>query len=261
MALPNTRSEILKRYDPTGTYLIRRKYRGEFWRRWRKISGDYRRAVAADEFGHSNDVLPRSRVVDRMLVWLERSMDAELLSGEWQTKFVRGAYLSGLAVALNAAKRAGVPRASGIMSVEQLLDMPRLRDVYEAQLGWHRRELRGITQSVLQRVQRDLTRIVVQQEKEKKVVSAAADEGLTRSRTLAETGTTKSKAAGTVFAGDEFGALGFRLIAEFTTMQDDKVCPECLALAGSIYTLDSAMEDEIIPVHPNCRCTWDVYYD
>lgn len=46
------------------------------------------------------------------------------------------------------------------------------------------------------------------------------------------------------------------LAAEFTTQGDDKVCPECELLAGEEYTVDEARG--VIPVHPNCRCTWEV---
>lgn len=41
---------------------------------------------------------------------------------------------------------------------------------------------------------------------------------------------------------------------EFLVTDDDKTCDECLSFDGKIMTIDEARA--IIPVHPNCRCTW-----
>ena len=36
------------------------------------------------------------------------------------------------------------------------------------------------------------------------------------------------------------------------TAQDEKVCSQCLALQGKIFSLDEI--EPMIPLHPNCRC-------
>lgn len=41
---------------------------------------------------------------------------------------------------------------------------------------------------------------------------------------------------------------------EFLVTDDDKTCAECLSFDGKIMTIDEARA--LIPVHPNCRCTW-----
>jgi SPP1 gp7 family putative phage head morphogenesis protein len=43
-----------------------------------------------------------------------------------------------------------------------------------------------------------------------------------------------------------------KVLAEFRSMRDDKVCSKCESLDGEIFTLDGA--SGIIPVHPSCRC-------
>jgi SPP1 gp7 family putative phage head morphogenesis protein len=41
---------------------------------------------------------------------------------------------------------------------------------------------------------------------------------------------------------------------EFLITPDERLCPECEQLSGERYSLDDA--EGVIPVHPNCRCTW-----
>jgi SPP1 gp7 family putative phage head morphogenesis protein len=48
---------------------------------------------------------------------------------------------------------------------------------------------------------------------------------------------------------------GVTVDAEYTTADDNKVCPKCRQLEGNVYTIDEARG--IIPVHPNCRCAWN----
>jgi SPP1 gp7 family putative phage head morphogenesis protein len=47
---------------------------------------------------------------------------------------------------------------------------------------------------------------------------------------------------------------GVTVKAEFTTAGDDRVCPECEALEGNVYTIEEAAG--IVPVHTNCRCVF-----
>ena len=45
-----------------------------------------------------------------------------------------------------------------------------------------------------------------------------------------------------------------RAEVEFCTAGDDDVCPDCEEMEGYSYDLKEA--EDMIPVHPNCRCTW-----
>ncbi|MBY0755035.1 minor capsid protein [Clostridium sardiniense] len=40
---------------------------------------------------------------------------------------------------------------------------------------------------------------------------------------------------------------------EFWAAEDERTCPRCASMHGEIYTLSSR---PILPVHPNCRCTY-----
>lgn len=50
------------------------------------------------------------------------------------------------------------------------------------------------------------------------------------------------------------GVKDLRLLVEWTTAGDNKVCPLCEARAGTVYTIEKARG--LIPYHPNCRCSW-----
>lgn len=41
---------------------------------------------------------------------------------------------------------------------------------------------------------------------------------------------------------------------EFLTAEDERVDDSCMSLDGRVFTLEQA--NGVIPVHPNCRCTW-----
>lgn len=45
---------------------------------------------------------------------------------------------------------------------------------------------------------------------------------------------------------------GVKVMAEFSTAGDDRVCTECAGMHGNVYTLKEV--EYMIPVHPNCRC-------
>lgn len=56
---------------------------------------------------------------------------------------------------------------------------------------------------------------------------------------------------------DSYEKLDVSLVgvwAELVTAWDDRVCSICNSLSGKVYSIKEARN--IIPVHPNCRCTW-----
>jgi SPP1 gp7 family putative phage head morphogenesis protein len=74
---------------------------------------------------------------------------------------------------------------------------------------------------------------------------------------LARTEIIRAHAEGTLNNFELAGLENVELQAEFLTAGDDRVCPICSALSGKIYSIKEARG--IIPVHPNCRCTWLPY--
>jgi SPP1 gp7 family putative phage head morphogenesis protein len=56
---------------------------------------------------------------------------------------------------------------------------------------------------------------------------------------------------------DRLGIAHVLSKVEFSTARDGRVCSVCESLEGKIYEVKNA--HGIIPVHPNCRCTWLPY--
>lgn len=69
---------------------------------------------------------------------------------------------------------------------------------------------------------------------------------------LARTEVIRAHHMATINEYRNWGVAGVKVNAEFRTAGDDRVCPDCAALEGDVFTLDEI--ETIIPVHPMCRC-------
>lgn len=75
-----------------------------------------------------------------------------------------------------------------------------------------------------------------------------------RSRMVARTDLIAAHSEGQLDSFERLGVAELGVMAEFATAGDSRVCPQCAPLEGNIYTVAEARG--IIPVHPNCRCSW-----
>jgi len=72
-----------------------------------------------------------------------------------------------------------------------------------------------------------------------------------RSKMIARTEVIASSNEGALLGYD---ATGVVKEVEFYAALDERTCEECMGLHGNHYALGNA--GGVIPVHPNCRCTW-----
>ena len=70
-----------------------------------------------------------------------------------------------------------------------------------------------------------------------------------RAEMIAVTEVTRASVQGELAIAKELEAQGVRMIAEFQTNKDERVCPICMPLDGKVVT-----ENEHPPRHPRCRC-------
>jgi len=73
-----------------------------------------------------------------------------------------------------------------------------------------------------------------------------------RARMIARTEIVRAHHVATINTYREAGVEGVRVLAEWTTAGDDRVCTRCLEMEGRIFTLDEI--EPMIPLHPQCRC-------
>lgn len=74
-----------------------------------------------------------------------------------------------------------------------------------------------------------------------------------RAEMLARTEIIRAHHLGTINEYESWGMVDVRVMAEFESSQDDRVCPICQSLDGQVFTLEKIRN--MIPVHTNCRCT------
>lgn len=73
-----------------------------------------------------------------------------------------------------------------------------------------------------------------------------------RAEILARTEVIRTHHVATIQEYRNWGIVGVKVQAEFTTAGDGRVCEKCSSLQGKIYTLEEA--EGLIPVHAQCRC-------
>ena len=88
----------------------------------------------------------------------------------------------------------------------------------------------------------------------------------TRAVTIARTETIRAHAEGQLHALEQLGVKKLGVDVEFTATMisqeppvfEKRVCPRCRELFGKVFTIQES--HGIIPVHPNCRCSWVPYF-
>jgi SPP1 gp7 family putative phage head morphogenesis protein len=93
----------------------------------------------------------------------------------------------------------------------------------------------------------------------RRITEAIDSIGRHRAMLLARTEMIAAHHSATIATYRDAGVLGVRLLAEWLTAGDGRVCPLCVERASrnngmgpGIYTLDQV--ETMIPVHPDCRC-------
>lgn len=75
-----------------------------------------------------------------------------------------------------------------------------------------------------------------------------------RAQILARTEIIRAHAEAQLQEFENWGVVEVNVKAEWITAGDNRVCPECADLEGSIFTIEVARG--MIPLHAQCRCAW-----
>ena len=263
------------RMDPTRTKTLRMEFERAFNKRWNRVLrqlGDFMQQApelmtnrdydfpvgpldTATVLDFLNEAV-RSEVMDpqeAMRVLREKGVQPQ--PGNWVEEYLYGAYKKGVRRAQNEFnKRAPEGRKQEFMAgalkrknhqqkLEQILGRvyTNLQDITEVMEAQIRREIAlGLeagegTEAIARRIRKRVEKV-----------------GRTRSRTLARTEVIRSHHVANIATYREAGVANVSVQAEFATAGDQRVCPECAGLDGNVYTL--AEIEDLIPVHPNCRC-------
>lgn len=80
-----------------------------------------------------------------------------------------------------------------------------------------------------------------------------------RALRIARTEIIHAHAEGQLTAFAELGIDEVGAEVEWSTAGDGRVCPQCAAMQGKIFKVKDA--EGLIPLHPNCRCSWIPYIE
>jgi len=209
--------------------------------------------------------------VDAFLRWLQEAEDDEVLEvfertnagdvarrNEWQNVYVRRAYSKGAKYGNARLREQGLDVDA--VDAQALFNKPIHADALGILHTRNFRELQGITEAMDQQISRTLADGFSQGFNSRKMAREVNDRvdkiGLTRARTLARTETIHAHSESTLNRYEQIMGPDAEVTgrAEWETAGDSRVCPICAGLEGTTRSLDDARG--LIPIHPNCRCTW-----
>jgi SPP1 gp7 family putative phage head morphogenesis protein len=261
------------RRDPTRTAGLRGRYSKQMDKRFRRIAqliietledNDALRlnAKAAKSFKFRNDA---ERVAEFM-AWLRQTINDEILQiaasddappvDGWQKVYVREAYGRGSEAATALMQRQGIQIPVGVGEGLDIFRLPVHQDALELLYTRQFEDLRGVTREMSTQISRVLTEGLAAGKNNRAIVKEMVDRvekiGVTRGNTIVRTEIIRTHAEATLNRYDQLGQVRVTALVEFATAADP--CPICKELNGREYTTQEARG--VIPVHPNCRCTW-----
>lgn len=204
--------------------------------------------------------------------WLKEQVRLRILSPSkdgdpgkpWTAKFITSAYKKGRTNAFVRAKQKKALEDQGFVDKAQAdflktaFGQPETTKKIELLATRSFQELDGITEAMAQKLNRVLANGMVEGLGAREIAKqmTAEIDGITdrRALLLARTEVIHAHAEGQLDSFAELGVAEVGVEAEFSTTGDDRVCPECEALEGQVFAVEEA--HGVIPVHPNCRCTW-----
>ena len=230
------------------------------------------------------DFLTDPAKVEEFMRWLQTQVDKGLLTiGEgsqigqaiqeaWTNRYILDSYKRGIIRARYELQKAGYPSLESSGGIDVSMNIPIHLDRVGLLYIRAFNELKGVTDAMSQAISRVLTQGMIDGDGmrliARKLVATIngqgiGDLGLTdilgryispmqRALTIARTEIVRAHHLATIQEYRNWGVLGIKVMGEWSTTNDDRVCNECASLDGKIFTLDEI--EPMIPRHPNCRC-------
>ena len=230
--------------------------------------------------------LTSSEKVVKFMDWLQTQIDAGILdirelqqvgigvNGAWTNKYIFDSYKRGVIRARYELKKAGftvpsIDQSGGIdVSLMTPFSIDRLALLYTRTYN----ELKGITEQMDTLISRVLAQGMADGDNPiliaRKLVSVVNGQGVgdlsmtdslgrfipaqRRAEMLARTEIIRAHHVATISEYRNWAIHGVIVKGEWATAGDDRVCPQCEALQGKVFSLDQI--EGMIPAHPMCRC-------
>jgi len=265
------------RRDPTRTTKLRQRYVKDMRKRFRAVQRLVRETLVDNDalrlktntaasqltFDFTND----AERVTEFMAWLQEAIDGEILevvgnapsagipADGWQKVYVREAYGRGIEAANASMARQGITLPIQ-PTMASLLRLPVHQDTIQLLYTRQFEDLRGITRAMSTQISRELADGLATGKNNYQIYRAIAKKfksiGVVRSEILVRTEIIRVHSESVLNQLEELGATVVTPLVEFATAADP--CERCDGLSGNVYKIKDARG--LIPVHPNCRCTW-----
>jgi len=245
-------------------------------------------AARPREFAFERDTAAK---VQAFLLWLKEQEEAGILqvvlrpgtntaiNVGWTDVYIQSAYRLGIGRAQTELERAqfelplqgSLPGRSmvvtafnlpvhadrvGVLYTRTFEDLKTVMEVVNADA--RRKLIDGLTTNLTRGIAEGKSPLTMAREMVKDIASGLDKIGLNRARMIARTEVIRAHHLANI---NELrradAAMTVEVQAEFSTAGDDRVCPECEALQGKVFSLDEI--ESMIPVHPQCRCAAKPY--
>lgn len=268
--------------DPTRTLMIRQRWMADIKRRFNRLKKKVREfLVEKDALGLKERTPFAIHVQEREFAfltdpgkleafnrWFAQQVEAEVFSvppgtppdEPWTAEYVESAYKRGQLNAFFSSKKAELiePVSDSEKFLRESFMAPEAMSKVRLLATRSLESLRGVTADMASRMNFILAQGMIEGRGPLDIAQQMTEEidGLTfrRAFVIARTETIHAHAEGQLDAFEKLGVKELGVQAEWTTAGDDRVCPECAKNEGKRFSIDEARG--LIPLHPNCRCTW-----
>lgn len=272
------------RIDPTRTLTLRKNFASKMGAKFNTLKSDIRTSIVKnDAFAlKTNAPLGKEQFkfvrdpekIVLFLEWLQRQIDQGILESyygrqvgtaveqAWTNRYIRLAYEKGIDRAQNELKAKGyvIPESATVATSMSLpIHIDRIGLLYTRTFTG----LKGITDEMSKQIAEVLSEGMAFGDSPyniaKNIVNRVDKIGITRAKILARTEVIRAHHQAMVNEFKNWGIIGVRVLAEWRTAGDGRVCDICKRIArkdngygSGVYLLDQV--EGMIPVHPQCRC-------
>lgn len=197
------------------------------------------------------------------LIYGETTMSISM-ENNWWDAYIASAYQKGIGRAWDqvkggikdAAKQLGFYQGTREEFLRSAFNRPVHRDKVKLMASRTFNDLKGVTDAMSTKITRTLVDGLIQGEGPMTIARQMNEDveniGIDRAKTIARTEITRVHAEGQLDAMERLGVVEVGVSVEWSTAEDEAVCPLCQPMEGVVLSIEEARG--LIPRHPNCRC-------
>lgn len=266
------------RIDPTRTSLLRKKFVSRMTGLLQSLKRDiYQLVVVEDAFGLKRSKLLLSintrwkfntddQKIEEFNQWLKTWVDARMgKNTNWWHEYILQGYSKGSGRAYADWKRSRwnkqnqqFYKGSKEEFMQSSFSQPVQANKLKLLVGRTFNDLKGITDAMSAQVTRQLADGLVTGMSPREIAEKMNERvqaiGMARANSLARTEIIRAHAEGQLDTFEQLGVTHLGVAVEWSTAEDERVCPKCKPLGGMVLKIEEAKG--MLPRHPNCRCAW-----